>query len=87
MDGRRVRRRPARPGHLQGGVGVDEAMIPMPIVAMRMRSFGPAGAGGSTLGFSTWASSASPEVATAEAAEARVADLRNERASGEDGVA
>ena len=55
-------------------------MMPMPIVAIRIRSLGPAGFGGSTVGLSSATPSAASAVfARVDAAEAAAADLRNER--------
>ena len=60
-------------------------MMPMPIVAIRMRSLGPAGLGGSTVGLSSWTSSASAVVAIVDAAEAAATDLRNDRRESNNG--
>ena len=54
-------------------------MMPMPIVAMRMRSLGPAGSGVSTVGLSSWTPSAMTVLATDEAAPAAAIDIRNDR--------
>ena len=63
----------------------EKPMIPMPMVAMRMRSLGPAGFGGSTVGLSSWTSSADSVLATDDAAVTAATDLRNERRVSNDG--
>ena len=54
-------------------------MIPMPIVAIWMRSLGPAALDGSTVGLSSWMSSARAVVVKVGAAEAAATDMRNDR--------
>src|SRR5262249_22140023 len=67
------------PGTLSAVWVSMKPMMPMPIVAIWIRSLGPAAGDGSTVRFSSCTSCASAVVAMLEAADAAATAFRNER--------